>query len=63
MLLVLVISVALTLFLLLATVIFFLTAENAVDSRLLRVSSARTEPEDSIENTTTGLGQLCQADP
>jgi len=58
MLLVLVISVALTLFLLLATVIFFLTAENAVDTRLLRVSSARTEPEDSIENTTTGLGQI-----
>ncbi len=58
MLLVLVISVALTLFLLLATVIFFLTAESAVDSRLLRVSSARTETEDSIENTTTGLGQL-----
>jgi tight adherence protein C len=25
---------------------------------LLRVSSARTEPEDSIENTTTGLGQI-----
>lgn len=58
MLLVLVISVALTLFLLLATVIFFLTAESAVDTRLLRVSSARTETEDSIENTTTGLGQL-----
>lgn len=58
MLLVLVISVALTLFLLLATVIFFLTAESAVDTRLLRVSSARTETEDSIENTTTGLGQF-----
>lgn len=58
MLLVLVISVALTLFLLLATVIFFLTAENAVDSRLLRVATARSDAEDSIENTTTVVGQM-----
>jgi tight adherence protein C len=56
---VLVISVAVTLFLLLATVVFFLTSENAVDSRLLEVSgSAHATPQDSIETSKTSLGQM-----
>jgi tight adherence protein C len=55
----LVICIALTLFLLLATLFFFLTSQSAVDNRLVQVSGNRTVAgSDSIETSKTGLGQI-----
>lgn len=59
---VLVISLAVTLFLLLATIIFFWTGENVVDARLMQVSGMRPiETQDSIEVSRTALGQVAYA--
>jgi tight adherence protein C len=56
---VLVISLAVTLFLLLATIIFFWSSENVVDARLMQVAGLRPiETEDSIEVSKSALGRV-----
>lgn len=59
---VLVISLAITLFLLIATVIFFVTRENVIDARLLQVSGTQAVPiQDNLESSKSALGQAAAA--
>ena len=59
---VLVISLAITLFLLIATIIFFVTRENVIDARLLQVSGTQAVPiQDNLESSKSALGQAATA--